>query len=231
MRRALLVPTALALAAAVLAGCGSGDADPNATASPTAGGAEAAAPSPVDLPEGVAATVGDTEIPADQVEQRVAALAAQTAATETAPATPTEGVAPEQREAALTAQVLGDLIVGHVILDGAEELGVAPTDDDVAELRQQVVEGAGGEEAFMEQAAQIGYDEATIDRELRVLAAFQNLTEALVEEDGGDGSATPPADEQAVQQWLLEELEATDIAVDEAYGVWDPASGQVLPVG
>lgn len=228
--RARTPVVAVLLATLALAGCGGGEDEPSATSSPTAGTEAAAAPSPVDLPEGVAAQVGDTEIAVETVEQRVQALTEQAEAQQTEGASPTEGVDPEQREAAITAQVIGDLIVGRVILDGAEELGVAPTEEDVAELRQQVEEGAGGPEAFLEQATAIGYDEAAIDRELRVLAAFENITDALLEQSGGDPASPAPEDQRVVQEWLLEQLEATEIAVDEQYGVWDPNTGQVVPV-
>lgn len=232
MRARNLIATA-AVAAIALAGCGGGD-EPTATESPTAGSTEAAAsPTPVDLPEGIAAKVDDSEIAVEQVEQRVDALVAQTEEQQSASPSEgaTEGVDPEQREAAITAQVLSDLVVGRVILDGADELGVAPTDEDVAELREQVAQGAGGEEAFLEQATAVGYDEAAIERELRILAAFQNITDALVEESGGDAASPAPEDQQAVQEWLVEQLEAASIVVDDQYGVWDPASGQVVPVG
>lgn len=219
------------LTALALVGCGSGDGEPSETETPTAPGAEAGAPSPVDLPDGVAAQVGDTEIPEEQVEKRVAAVVDQDTPAPTEGATGPDTVDPEQREAAVTAQVLGDLIVGHVILMGAEDLGVAPTDEDVAALREEIAAGAGGEEAFMEQAAAAGYDEDAIERELRVLAAFQNVTDTLIEEQGGDSASPAPEDQQAVQVWLIEQLEATSIAVDEQYGVWDPTTGQVLPLG
>lgn len=229
--RARSTPIVAVLTALALVGCGNGDADPTQTETPTAPGTEAAAPTPVDLPDGVAAKVGDTEIPEEQVEERVAAVVDQQDAAATEGATEPGGVDPEQREAAVTAQVIGDLIVGHVILMGAEDLGVAPSDEEVAALREEIAEGAGGEEAFMEQAAAAGYDEEAIERELRILAAFQNVTDTLVEEQGGDTESPAPADQQAVQLWLIEQLEATNIAVDEQYGVWDPATGQVLPLG
>lgn len=223
---------AITIAALALAGCGDGD---ETTDEPTTGqtqtegadGTEAAA-EPVDLPDGVAARVGDTEIEQEQVDQRIDAVLAQTQATATE-GTESDAVATEQREAAVTSQVLSDLIVGQVILQGAEELGVAPSDEDISELRDQVAEGAGGQEAFEQQASEAGYDADAIDRELRVLAAFQNVTEALVSEEGGDTASPAPEDQAAVQAWLIEQLEATNIEVDEEYGVWDPASGQVVP--
>lgn len=219
------------VAALVLVGCGDGDGEPTETETPATAGTEAGAPSPVDLPDGVAAQVGDTEIPEEQVEERVAAIVDQEDSTATEQETAPETVDPEQREAAVTAQVIGDLIVGHVILIGAEDLGVAPSDEDITALREEIAAGAGGEEAFMEQATAAGYDEAAIERELRVLAAFQNVTDALIEEQGGDAASPAPEDQQAVQLWLIEQLEATNIAVDEQYGIWDPTTGQVLPVG
>lgn len=230
--RARTASVAVLVLALTLTGCGGDGADPSTDGSPTATSTDAAS-SPVDLPDGVAARVDDTDIPVEEVEQRVAALVTETEDRQSGPATEdaTEGVDPEQREAALTAQVLGDLIVGHVILDGAEELGVAPTDEDVAAIREEVASSAGGEEAFMEQATEIGYDEAAIERELTILAAFQNITEALIDERGGDSGSPAPEDEQAIRQWLLDELAVADIAVDEQYGVWDAETGQVLPAG
>lgn len=216
---------AIAVAAIALAGCGGGDeANEEPTTVQTEGAdAEGAAAEPVDLPDGVAAQVGEVDIEEGQLNKRLDAVLAQEQPTEQ------EGVTPEQREAAVASQVLSDLIVGQVILQGAEELGVAPTDEDISTLRDQVAEGAGGQEAFEQQASEAGYDQEAIERELRVLAAFQNVTEELLTEQGGDAATPGPEDQAAVQEWLVERLEATDITVDEQYGVWDPATGQILP--
>lgn len=216
--------TAVALSALAAAGCSAAD-DPGSDDSPATESAATEpttteAPSPVALPDGVAAQVGGTEIGVGEVERLVEARLEQV------PPPEDDTVTEEQLQAGVTSEVLSDLIVGQVILQGAEELGVAPTDEDVEALRQEVAEGAGGEEAFQQQAEEAGYDEDAVERELRVLAAFQNVSEEL---STGDAATPSPEDQQAVQQWLVAQVTATDIAVDETYGVWDPANGQVVP--
>lgn len=110
-----------------------------------------------------------------------------------------------------------------------------------------MAEEAGGEEAFAEQLAQAGVPEGQVAEQLRASIAFELVAEKLLAdsdgpatatEDDGDGSGTEapspttaPGDptERVKKNWLVEVVNDADVVVDEQYGVWSPATGQVVP--
>lgn len=230
MRTRTLLPLALAGALALTA-CGSGTevATDDPTAVPTDGGTQSIAP-PVELADGVAATVDGEDIPADRIDRRVEQLAAD----------PRFGQGPqgeeldeEQVKSTLRAQILTQEIFSRIILQGAEELDAEPGPEDIAAARDELVQQVGGEEAFQEQVEATGFTEAELEEELRVLAAIGRIGERLAEEGEVDpGAPTPPqsmsAEDVAAQQWLIIRIQEADVQVDQAYGRWDPA-GQVVP--
>lgn len=203
--------TALVLAAITLAGCSNGaNDDPAATATATS------ATGAVSLDAGVAATVDGEEIAADRVDERVDRLV------ERAPAEEVEAIEPERLRDSLRAQVLTELVLSRIVQQGAEELGVEPSEEAVQELRDTLIEQAGGEEAFREQAQSAGYTPEQVDTQLHTVATLQAIDEQLREGDQGEPGA-------AAQRWLTERVAESDVAVDDEYGRWDAASGQVVP--
>lgn len=240
------------LAGALLLGAcsDSGDApDDGATGTPTStvtateDGTAAADPTQAelvseDLPEGVAATVDDTEIAVETLEERLDVIreipdVAQQLEGDTAP----------QVEAQLQTQALSQLVLQRVVLQGAAQEDIEVDDAQVEERRSEMAETAGGEEAFAEQLATAGVPEGQFADQLRAILAFEIVTEQLLADagvdpqatetptDGGTAPASPNAQQaqQLQQDWLLELIDSTEIVVDEAYGAWDPASGQVVP--
>lgn len=217
----------LLLAALVLAACSDG----SATGDTTAGGGNAS-PTPEEategaLADGLAARVNGTEIPSEEVDARVeAATASEEVAAQL------EGSGGEQMLAEFRAQTLSVLVQTRIVLDGAEELGAAPTTEDVEAARADLVEQVGGEEAFEEAVGQAGMSTEALDEQLRGIAAIDAVGAALVEQGATEDlpdSAQGDPQQVAVQQWLGEQIAAADVVVDPAYGQWDPTTGQVLP--
>ncbi|MBW3618947.1 MAG: SurA N-terminal domain-containing protein [Actinobacteria bacterium] len=226
----MLPRSLLALLAAlllVLAACGDGDG-PSDGASPSPGDAAGE----VELAEGAAAVVNGTEIPTPVLDARV----------ETAAAAPevAEILGGEDGEAArsqLEASILSQLIVNEIVIDGAADRGLEVDDDAVAETRDELTEQAGGEEAFAEQVGQAGLDDVQLAAELEAITALRLVRDDLSAEEVGspppvqpapDGSTPDPADAR-LQQWLLEQLQAAEVAVAPEIGTWDPTRGSVVP--
>lgn len=232
---------ALALLAAVtfLAGCGDdadsedrSDQEPTDTTSDDGGSGEAGS-----LDDDVAAMVDGEEISAASIEGHV-----EDFTTNPQLAEQFEGEDGDAARAQLGAQILGSAIQSSVLVAGAEELDVPVTEEDIEAARAQVEEQAGGPEGLQAAMAQQGLSEDLLQLELRGVAAVQNITDALDEAAGDDGSAdtTPPEgeegaeltpSEQRVQEHLLELATTAEIQVHPDFGRWDPQTGQVLPPG
>lgn len=240
MRTHLVLAPVLA-GALLLAACGDADdaapsdatADPSSTAAAEDGAAQDV-PVSEDLPDGVAATVGDTEVAVDDLEARLALVREIPEV-----AQQLDGDDTGQLEAQLISQALGQLVLQRVVLQGAAAEDVEVGDDEVDDRRSQLTEDAGGPEAFAEQLVSSGVPEDQVTQELRASIAFELVTEQLLADAGveataspTEGSSAPPSPDprtQVQQEWLLELLTRTPVVVDEAYGAWDPNSGQVVP--
>lgn len=243
------VLASLLAGALFLAAC-SGDesSDPTATDTPTAGATDGGTDAPTDaasqadlvsedLPDGVAATVGDTEVAVADLQQRLELIRQIPQVKKQL-----EGENADQVEAQLESQALGQLVLQEIVLQGAAEEDVQIGDEQVAERRTELAEQAGGEEALAEQLASSGVPEDQLARELRASMAFELVVEQLLTDAGIDPQATPdPASTEAAtdpeaqqaqqvqQDWLRELVTSTDVVVDEEYGAWNPSSGQVVP--
>lgn len=235
--RSRLLPALFAVALA-LAACSSGDdaAAPD-TGPTTPGSTEGAAAAPTelvsdDLPDGVAARVGEVDISADDLEARFS-LAVEIPEI----SQQLEQGDPATVEGRLRAQLLSEMVLQEVVLQGAAAEGIEVTDDQVASQRDSLVEQAGGEEAFAEQLRQAAVPEEQLNEQLRAGLAIEQATEQRL---GGETTepeaATPPAQgqtpdpaTQARQEFLLGAIDALQVVVDRDFGAWDPNAVQVVP--
>lgn len=241
---------ALALLAAVtfLAGCGDdADSEDRADQESTDTTAEAAedgetgtsgdAGEAGSVDDDVAAVVDGEEISASSIEGHVEDFTANPQLAEQF-----EGEDGDAARAQLGAQILSSAIQSSVLVAGAEELDAPVTEEDVAAARAEVEEQAGGPEGLQAAMEQQGLSEDLLQLELRGVAAVQNITDALDEAAGDDGSADTTApegeegaeltpSEQRVQEHLLELATSAEIQVHPDFGRWDPQTGQVLPPG
>ena len=248
------LPLALLLSGAlVLSACGGGgdeaSGDATATDTPTAAATDGASSDATasepsaqadlvseDLPEGVAATVGDEEVPVDQLEARLEVIREVPQVQQQL-----ESDQADQVEAQLQAGTLTQLIFEQAVIQGAVEEDVEITDQQVQERRSELAEQAGGAEALTEQLATAGgVPEGQIDQEIRFRLTAEALTERLLDDAGVEATTSPsegstatapapnPEAQQVQQEWLAELIADTEIVVDEAYGAWNPAAGQVV---
>lgn len=219
----------------VLTACGGTDEAGTGEASPTA--AATGGPEASPLHDGVAAVVNGEEIPTELLSARV-----ETAAASPELAEVLAGETGDQARAQLRASILSQLIVNEIVVDGAEERGLAVDDAAIAETRQELTTQAGGEQAFDEQVAAAGLDEDQLTAELEAITALRLVrddlspaagaspSEAESADDAAAGTTPDPAD-AALQQWLIERLQAAEIAVAPEIGTWDPRQGTVVPAG
>lgn len=229
---------ALLAATALLAGCGDDDdsadeavEDPTETTdgtSPDAGSA---------LDDDVAAVVDGDEISAASIAGYVEGFTANPQIAEQL-----EGADGEDLRTGLRANILSSVIRSNVLAAAAEDIDAAVTDEDIAAARTQVEDRSGGAEGLEAAMEQQGLTEDLLRVELRGVAAVENITEALDEEAGDDGTSETSADdvtpddgltpsEQRVQEFLLEQLSVAEVRVHPDFGSWDPQSGQVVPPG
>lgn len=217
------LPVLAVAAALVLAACGGGS-DPEPAATDTAAAGETGA---VDLPDGVAAEVGETEIPTDRVDERVDTALENPQVAAQLPEDP------EQARTLIGANVLGQMIVTEAVLQAAEAEGIEVSDEEIAEKRGELEEQAGGADALQQQIDAVGFSEEEVDRELRSLAVLDQVREREAPDAGPDASPTAPGQpnpgDMAVQQWLQEQLSGMRIVVDRDFGRWDAQRLQVVP--
>ncbi len=183
----------------------------------------------------MAATVGDTDISVEALEDRLSVIREIPQVQQQL-----EGENTDQVEAQLQSQALSQLVLQQVVLQGAAEEDVDVSDQQVSDRQGELVDEAGSQDAFAEQLASAGVPESQLDQELRASIAFELVTEKLLADAGVDpsetasptegGSAAPAPDpsQQVQQDWLFELVASTDVVVDEAYGAWNPQTGQVV---
>jgi len=221
VRSAIVLSTVL-----VLAGCASDpddgvtDPDPTATAPADDMGETFSA----DLADGVAAEVGGTSIAVALIDARNQLLredpqfGAQLEEDETG-----------QLEGQLRAQILNQLVLQELVLQGASSDGIEVTDDDVAAERAVLVEEFGDEETLQAQLAAAGLPEDQLDMEIRASLAIDRVTDQLLA-DAGD---LDPEDQEArfavQEQWLRSVAGEVDVVVDTTFGAWSPEQLAIIP--
>lgn len=168
--RTTLRPLAAVMAALLLlAGCG--DA---ATDDTTDDATDAAAPT--ELGPGAVATVDGTDIPRERLEEAVRELEGDV-----------EDLEAEERAATVgqtQRQILSLLIQATVFDNLAEERGIEVTDEDLAETREDILEGLGGQEGLDTALEQSGltmelFEEVIVRQE----ATISLIAEDLVGDD------------------------------------------------
>nr|WP_246221484.1 peptidylprolyl isomerase [Phytoactinopolyspora mesophila] len=163
--------------------------------------------------DSTAATVNGTEISAEDVEAQSEIIAENPATQQQM-----EGADEEQVEQQLNADALSQLIFEIVMTDGAAELGVEVTDDDVTQTTEEIAMQFGGEDAMYEELEEQGLDRDEVDRQLR----FAALQDAIMVELGAG------VDDEAVEEAYAEGTPARHILVedeDEANEVFDRIDG------
>lgn len=217
----LLLALLLVAAACEGADPGNGDAAQPGVTEPTPDGDG-------PLGTGVAATVNGTEIPASEIDARLAAAEDDPQFSDAL-----AGEEGEMLAAQFRAQTLSVLIQTQIVLDGAEDMDATPTDEDVERTRDEVHEQFGGEEQFEEAFATSGMSREALDDQVRSVAVLDAVGRTLAERgevpEAPEGVDEAGAQELAVQQWLGEQLAQADVVVDPAYGEWSAEAGQVVP--
>lgn len=187
---------------------------------------------PVDLDEGLAAVVEGTEITRDRVESRFEAISAVPQVSEQL-----EGEEGEAAAGLYRARVLQNLIIGQVVADGAREMGVEPSPDDVVAAEQEAVEQFdGGREEWEQMLEEQGITDEQRQEEFLFVARINAIRDRVAEDldeselEMGEELDLAPED-LALQQWLGEQLAETEVQVDQEYGLWNPDTGEVVPAG
>lgn len=134
---------------------------------------------------GTAATVGGEDITVEEVEQGVVDAEANPQVSEAL-----QGDESGEMRSGMEVQLLTARIRSEILRQGADELGVTVTDEDVAAEREALIEQTGGQEAFEEAVAQSGLTEDEIDRRLRDQLLERRVREELAPEVSEEEIAT-----------------------------------------
>lgn len=172
-----------------------------------------------DTPD-AAATVNGTEIPTSLVETQAELMGNNPQLTQQF-----EGASEDQIQQQLNAMALNQLIIERLVLDGADEMGIEISDEDIAETITEISAQFGGEEEmYVQLEEQQGLDRAEVDRQLELITVQDALiaelspdvTDAQVEEAYENGT---PA-----RHVLVETEEEADDVVDRINGGEDFAT-------
>lgn len=125
--------------------------------------------------DSVAATVNGTDIATEDVESQAELIGQNPAVQQQF-----QGIDEERLDQQLQVDALNQYIFEIVLRDGAEELGVDVTEEDIEKSRAEIAAQFGGEDAFYTQLEQQGLDREEVDRQLEVVA----LQEAMITELG-----------------------------------------------
>ncbi len=158
------------------------------------------------VPAGVAASVGDTDIPTSTLEARVRSQVNSTAFA----SVPPDQVAAETSN--LQQQVLSQLVFQELIAAAATDLGVEVTDGDVDDEWEVQVGLAGGEDALRARIDELGLTEAEAREQLRSQLLQRAIEERFTAEaEVSDAEIQSLYDERAAQYELVT---YADIVVD-----------------
>lgn len=183
-------------------------------------------------PDGVAATVDDTEITVTTVEDLYDEVAESPAF-----APQLEGENGELMSSVLRSQILGQLIVQEIILEAAaEDYDVEVTDETLDATFDEYAEEMGGEEQLVSDLDASGISRNVFEvLELPLLTALTQLEEEFGIEEGASGGGAaegqPTEAQQELSSWAVDHFAAADVTVSSEYGTWNPQSGQVQPEG
>lgn len=139
-----------------------------------------------------AATVNGDEITIDEVRARVDAVRANPQFAEQMDDEEEGGDFTEQ----VQAEVLTGLVLSRLLAQGADDLGVEITDEDLEQQRERVVEQVGGEEAFEDLVEESNLTEDDVEAQLRDFALQEAVTDELVAEVDVDEDELREAYEQ-----------------------------------
>ncbi len=203
----------------LLAACSGGGSDEGAgTASPASG---------ADLPDSVAARVGDQEITTARLDDLLQAAKEGNAQVKQM----LDGDQGDQIKTQLEARLLSQMIVNEIVIQSAKDMGLDVSQQDVEAKRSELTQQAGGEEQFKSQIDQAGLTDEQLAQELTGIAALDKVREKLT------GSASPApapapspgASPGPVEAWLIEQVKQADVVVADRYGHWDPETASVVP--
>lgn len=121
-----------------------------------------------------AATVNGEEVTIAEVEERYETISANEQFAEQL-AADEDGALAEQ----VQARILTDLIESALVEQGARDLGVEITEEDVEARREQLIEEVGGQEQFDQIVEESGLDAAQITDQIRDLTLREQVQEAL----------------------------------------------------
>ena len=164
-----------------------------------------------------AATVGDITISQTELQTTVGQLIKER-----------EGVDVSQMQlesgSSLNRSQLRFLIITYIFDEIAKELKLSITKTEIATTRQGLIDQSGGEQNLGTNLVAAQIASSNFDRYIRAIIISDKLTQALQE------SGVAEADVAArISELVTAKTKELKIKVNPRYGIWDDASGDILP--
>lgn len=197
------------------------------------GGLDDEMPEPVELDDGVAATLDGEEIADTDVDERFDPVSE-------IPEIAEQLEGDDSVEVLLRSEILNHLVEERLINMAADELGVEATDEQLAEVEERVVADSGGEDELAATLEEQGVTDEQYDEALRIEALVEAMRDYFADEATDEEVAEAEqlqeqtgqeieAADLAMGEWYGDFVAAMDVQVDAAYGTWDPGQGRIMP--
>lgn len=158
-----------------------------------------------------AATVGDREIPATEIDDNLAAIRGSSAFEQQA-----QGDTSGQFVLDAQNQIVTTFIRSEILDIVAQRQDIVVSDEEVDAALEDLVGQVGGQEAFEERIAEQGFSEEFVRAQVR----DQQIQQLLQDEVGADGN---------LLTFIQDQISDVPIDVNPRYGQWDESTLTVAP--
>lgn len=166
---------------------------------------------------GAAATVGDIKITQATVQSSIDSILAERTKVDTSQMQIETG-------SAINIAQLRFHLLGALIRELGDELGLTVTKAEIDSRRASIVEQVGGAEALPTALVGAGIAPDDLDRYIEVITYSDKISKSLI-----DAGVTEDQLGNEIQKLVVAKAKELGVEVNPRYGKWDPVSADVIP--
>lgn len=166
---------------------------------------------------GAAATIGDIKITQATVQSSIDSILAERTKVDTSQMQIETG-------SALNIAQLRFHLLGALIRELGDELGLTVTKAEIDSRRASIVEQVGGAEALPTALVGAGIAPDDLDRYIEVITYSDKISKSLI-----DAGVTEDQLGNEIQKLVVAKAKELGVEVNPRYGKWDPVSADVIP--
>lgn len=166
---------------------------------------------------GAAATIGDIKITQATVQSSIDSILAERTKVDTSQMQIETG-------SALNIAQLRFHLLGVLIRELGDELGLTVTKAEIDSRRASIVEQVGGAEALPTALVGAGIAPDDLDRYIEVITYSDKISKSLI-----DAGVTEDQLGNEIQKLVVAKAKELGVEVNPRYGKWDPVSADVIP--